>query len=48
MRGELPTAMRPFPTSSMTHSQGPQAMDNSPCLWHNITDPRKREHLKLS
>jgi hypothetical protein len=33
MKGELPTAMRPFPTSSMTHSQRLQAMGNSLDPW---------------
>jgi len=46
MKGELPTAVRPFPTSLRTHSQRPQAMDNSPDPWYNTKEKDEMERLE--
>jgi len=46
MRGELPTAVRPFPTSLRTHSQRPQAMDNSPEPWYKTKANEEMERLE--
>ena len=48
MKGELPTAVHPFPTSLSTHSQRTQAMDNSPRPWYKMKDKAEMERLEAA